>query len=144
MKFLDAYIAQDGFETGNYIGGTGWASGWTASGDTSILTSSGPHSGKRHVRLRTNTGYLRRTASVAGAVTAKLGFWAKVDSFEGSDKAYVRVKKSTSGTFTTVSTFTPALSDNKYHYYEFDLTSFLPASQLQVEFDAEMNSTNDY
>ena len=24
------------------------------------------------------------------------------------------------------------------------LTGFLPASQLQIEFDAEMNATNDY
>ena len=77
-------------------------------------------------------------------MTVKLGFWAKVNSFEGNDKAYVRAKKSTSASFTTVFTFTPTLSDNKYHYYEINLTSFLPASQLQIEFDAEMNATNDY
>ncbi|MBI2924815.1 MAG: SBBP repeat-containing protein [Verrucomicrobia bacterium] len=143
LKFLDAFIAHDGFESGNYSGGSGWVSGWTKSGDVSILTSSGPHAGSRHVRLRKNTGSLRRSASVAGAATVRLGFWAKVNSFEGNDKAYVRAKKSTSVSYTTVFTFTPALSDNQYHYYEFDLTGFLPASQLDIEFDAEMNATND-
>jgi hypothetical protein len=144
MSFLDAYVAHDGFESGNYSGGSGWAGNWTASGDVSILTSAGPHSGRRHVRLRRNTGLLRRSVNIpASAATVKLGFWAKVESFESSDKAYVRVKKSTSGSFTTVATFTPSFSNNTYHYYEIDVTSFLPATQLQVEFDAEMNASND-
>ena len=143
IKFLDVFSAHDGFESGNYTGGSGdWTGGWTTGGDLSILTSSGQHSGTRHVRLRRNTGYLRRTINTAGMLTAKLGFWARVESFETADKAYVRVKSSGS-TFALLHTFTPAASDNIYHYYEFDVTAFLTGSPLQVEFDAEMNATND-
>jgi hypothetical protein len=142
-KFLDAYIAHDGFESGNYSGGEGWTGNWTATGDISILTSSGPHSGTRHVRLRSSTGYLQRTVNVPpGSTSVRLGFWAKADSFEGSDQAVV-LAKSTGASFTTVASFTSVQSDNKYHYYELDLTSFLPATQIQIAFDAAMNANND-
>jgi hypothetical protein len=81
-----------------------------------------------------------------GAATLRLGFWGKVDSFEKNDRAYLRVKKSTGGAFATVftDTFAPADSGKGYEYNEIDLTSFLSgATQFQVEFDAEMNATND-
>jgi hypothetical protein len=144
MKFLDAFIAHDGLESGNYSGGEGdWAGNWTVLGDTSILTSSGPHSGARHVRLRSSTGYLQRTVNVPpGSITLRLGFWAKVNSFESSDRADVLVRSTAAG-FTTVASFTSAQGDNNYHYYEIDLTSFLPASQIHIAFDAVMNASND-
>jgi hypothetical protein len=71
-----------------------------------------------------------------------LGFWAKVNSFEGSDHAEVNVSAD-GGSFVNVASFTAAQSDGKYHYYEIDLTSLLPATQLQVVFDAGMDSVND-
>jgi hypothetical protein len=143
MKFLDAFIAHDGFESGNYSGGEGWTGNWTASGDTSILSSSGPHSGSRHVRLRSSTGYLQRTINLPpGSTSVQLGFWAKVDSFESGDQAVV-LAKSTGASFTTIASLNSAQSDNKYHYYELDLTSFLPATQIQIAFDAAMNANND-
>ncbi len=143
MSFLDAFIAHDGFESGNYAGGLGWAGDWTASGDASILALSGPHSGSGHVRLRGSTGYLQRTVSVPpGSITLRLGFWAKVNSFESGDRADVLVR-STGASFTTVASFTSAHSDSNYHYYEVDLTSFLPATQIHLAFDAAMNASND-
>jgi hypothetical protein len=143
MKFLDAFIAHDGFESGNYSGGIGWSGNWAASGDVSILTSSGPHSGSRHVRLRRGTGLLSRTANVStGSTTLKLGFWSKVHSFEGAEHANVRVSAN-GGSLTTVLTLASAQGDNVYHYYEIDLTSFLPATQIQIAFDAAMSASND-
>jgi len=143
MKFLDAFLVQDGFESGNYSGGAGWAGSWTTSGDVSILTSSGPHSGSRHVRLRRGTGLLSRTVNIpAGSTTLKLGFWSKVLSFEGTEHANVRVSAN-GGSLTTVHTLTSAQSDNTYHYYEIDLTSYVAASQIQIIFDANMGDVND-
>lgn len=144
VKFLDALVAHDGFESGGFAGGLGgWTGGWTASGDISVLTTSSPHSGTRHVRLRNSTGYLQRTVQVPpAAVSLKLGFWAKVESFESPDQAQV-LAKSTGASFTPVASFTPAHSDSRYHYYEIDLTSFLPATQIQIAFDAGMNASSD-
>jgi hypothetical protein len=126
-------------------GGSGnWQGAWANSGDISILTSSGPAEGSRHVRLRRNTGYLQRAVNVAGATSLQLSFRSKVHSFDGSDRADVRV--STYGVnFTTVWSFTSANSDNLYHYYPLDLTSFLSggASQVYVAFDAGMSATDD-
>lgn len=144
MKLLDAFIAHDGFESGNYTGGGGgWAGAWTASGDISILTSSGPHSGTRHVRMRSGTGYLKRIVALPPAATSvRLGFWAKVDSFEASDRADVLV--SANGvTWVTLRSFTPAHSDGKYHYYEEEVPGSLLGSQIQIAFDAAMNASND-
>jgi len=141
LKFLDTFIAHDGFASGNYAGGSGWATNWSASGDVSILTSAGPHSGTRHARLRRGTGLLSRTVNVsAAATTLKLGFWSKAHSFEGAEHANVRV--SANGV-SLANTLTSAQSDNVYHYYEMDLTSLLPATQIQVTFDANMGDVND-
>lgn len=145
MKFLDDFIAHDGFESGGFSGGLGdWAGGWRASGDVSILTSSGPHSGARHALLRSGTGDLKRNAEVAGSTAVKLGYWAKVSSFESSDRAHVRV--SADGVnWITLRSFTSGQSDNQYHYYEDAVpTQLLPATQLLVHFDAAMSASNDY
>ncbi|MCK6501397.1 MAG: hypothetical protein L6Q38_18105, partial [Nitrospira sp.] len=144
MSFLDAFLAHDGFESGNDSGGLGdWAGAWTTSGDVSILTSAGPHSGTRHVRLRRGTGLLRRSVDLpAGVTTLRLGFWTKVHSFEGSEHANVLVSAN-GGSPTVVASFTAADSNNTYHFRDLNLTSILPASQIQITFDANMADTGD-
>lgn len=135
-------VASDGFESGNYSGGTGWLGSWTATGDVSILTTSGPHSGTRHVRLRQSTGDLKRSVNLSGRTGVHLKFWAKVSSFEGNDRADVKV--SADGTnFTIVKTFLPADSDNIYKQYDIDLSGFTLSSNFRIRFDAGMNSTSD-
>jgi len=137
-------IANDGFESGTFSGGTGWSEPWTKSGDVSIRTSvDGPKEGKSHVRLRSSTGYLQRTVNLSGAQNVRLTFWAKVRSFESSDKALVRVS-SDGVTFTTVKVFTSADGNNTYRYYDLDLTSFAMTATFSIAFDAEMSSTGDY
>jgi hypothetical protein len=140
-RTLLAVIASDGFETGNFSGGTGWASGaWTVAGDATVLSSSSPHSGTYEARLRSSTGDLQRSVNIAGLTEVKLQFWSKVNSFEGSDQALVRV--SPDGTnWTTLQTFTSAQSDNVYHFY--NLSVSIPSNTLFVRFDAAMNATND-
>jgi hypothetical protein len=144
LKFLDAFIAHDGFESGNFSGGSGWFGSWTAQGDNSILTSATPHSGTRHARLRGGTGYLQRTINVpVGVTTLSLGFWAKVNSFESADQAYVFARKDNAAFGPALITFTSAQSDSTYHYYERDLSHLLPATQIQIAFDAAMSSTSN-
>ncbi|PYN90404.1 MAG: hypothetical protein DMD89_33675 [Candidatus Rokuibacteriota bacterium] len=136
-------IAADGFESGTFSGGTGWSGPWTKSGDVSIRTNvDGPIEGKSHVRLRRNTGYLQRTLNLSGAQNVRLTFWAKVRSFEGSDKALVKVSPD-GVTFTTVKVFTSADSNNTYRYYDLDLAGFAMTANFSIAFDAEMSSTGD-
>jgi subtilisin family serine protease len=136
-------IASDGFESGNFSGGSGWVGAWVRSGDAGILSSEGPHSGSRHVRLRRSTGYLERAVNLLGATSVRLQFWAKVRSFESSDRAYVQVKPS-GGVPSTVKTFTPADSNNQYSFYDIDLSGFNMTTDFRIIFDAAMNSTGDY
>jgi hypothetical protein len=75
-------------------------------------------------------------------VSGHLTFWAKVRSFESSDKARVRV--SPDGTsFTTILTVTSADSDNTYRSYAIDLSGFTMTTTFTIAFDAEMSSTGD-
>jgi hypothetical protein len=68
-----AVIATDGFEMGTYAGGAGWKGPWTRSGEVSIRTNTdGPQEGSRHVRLRSKSGYLKRSVDLTGATNIPL------------------------------------------------------------------------
>jgi 3-phytase len=139
-----APLATDGFESGNYTGGTGWNGGWTRSGETTIRTNTdGPQEGARHVRLRSSSGFMRRSLNLTGATSVRLTFWAKVQSFESSDRARVRVSTSNGSNPVTVLTLTPTQSNNTYRFYDISLGSFAMTSTFTIIFDAEMSSTND-
>ena len=72
----------------------------------------------------------------------RLAFWAKVRSFEGADRAVVRV--SPDGVKTAeVLTLTPTQSDNAYHLYEVDLSAFAMTSQFQISLAAEIDNVGD-
>ena len=135
-------IAFDDFESGGFSGGTGWLGPWTNSGDARIRSREGPYSGNYHARLRRGTGYIETSVDLSGNSNVQLSFWAKVYSFEGSDYAEVLVS-SDGSTWTVIKTFTAADSDNIYHSYELDLSSFAMSSQFHVAFDAQMSSRGD-
>ena len=139
-----APLATEDFESGTFSGGTGWSGPWTKSGDVSLLINTdGPQQGTSHVRLRRNTGYLQRSVNLLGARNVHLTFWAKVRSFEGSDKALVKVSPD-GVTFTTVKVYTSTDSTNTYGYFDADLTSFPMTANFSIAFDAEMSSVGDY
>ena len=136
-------MASDGFESGDYSGGIGWLDQWSTTGDVSIRSSDGPQSGSFHARQRRDTGYIARSVDLSGQGGVHLQFWAKVRSFESSDKAEVLVS-SDGSTWTVVKTFTSAHGDNVYHFYDIDLSGFSMSSQFFVAFDAGMSSSWDY
>jgi hypothetical protein len=137
-------IATDGFESGTYSGGTGWNGSWTKSGDVNIRTDTdGPQEGRRHVRLRAKSGYLKRSVNLSAATSVHLTFWSKVSSFESSDKAFVKVSPD-GVTFTTVKVFTAADSNNAYQYADIDLGTFPMTSTFSIAFDAEMSPDGDF
>lgn len=66
------------------------------------------------------------------------------NSFEGSDKAYVKVKTSPGGIYSIVLTLLPAQSDNLYHLYDVNLGVCDGVSSCEIYFDADMSGDNDY
>ncbi len=135
-------IATDGFESQNFAGGTGWLAAWTTAGDVSNVTQGTPRTGSRHARLRRSTGLLTRRVDLLGVTSPRLRFWSKISSFEGSDKAEVRVS-SNGTTFATVKTFTSADSNNTYGFYDLDLSAYPTTSTFTIQFDAGMSGTDD-
>ncbi|MCA9131061.1 MAG: hypothetical protein KDB22_28450, partial [Planctomycetales bacterium] len=140
---LLAVVAADGFESGNFAGGSEqWDTGsWVASGDATVRSDTSPASGSKHARLRRSTGDLQRTVDVTGLTDVRLQFSAKLISFEGSDRADVKV--SGDGTnWTTLQSFVNGDDDGQYHDY--DLAVPDQGNTLHVRFDAGMSGSGDY
>ncbi|MGD0780935.1 MAG: hypothetical protein ABR954_09220 [Dehalococcoidales bacterium] len=135
--------ASDDFESGDGTGGSNWVDNWTLSGDAIITSLENPYQGNYHLRLRNSTGVAKRSVDLSGAFIVTLQFWAKVNAFEGNDKATCQVS-SDNLTWTTVYTWTRALDDNTYHLYTIDLTSFDFTSRFWISFHANMNQNDDY
>ena len=140
---LLAVVAADGFETANFSGGTEqWAEGsWDASGDATVRSDTSPASGTYHVRLRRSTGDLRRVVDVSGLTDVRLQFSGKLKSFEGSDRADVRVSGDDTN-WTTIRSFIHDDDDEQYHDY--DLVVPDVGETLYIRFDAGMNGKSDY
>ena len=135
-------LASDGFESGTFNGGSGqWETGpaWDSSGD-SLITSNAPNSGSYEARLRRGSGDLIRQVDTTGVSDVRLQFAARLNSFENSDKAWVKI--SSDGTnWNTVLEFANGQDDNQYHTYDIDIPDV--SDTLYVRFDAGMNKTND-
>jgi FlaG/FlaF family flagellin (archaellin) len=134
--------ANDNFESGGWTGGNGWLNNWNHSGEAAVTDTGTPYQGIYHLRLRANTGYVDRAVDLSSAVSARLRFWAKVNSFEGTENAQALI--SPNGTnWTVVHTWTTADNDNTYHFYDIDLSSYTLTSQFWIAFKANMGQTND-
>ena len=151
-RFADAYrrqptygsaiFARDGFESGDFSGGTEqWAVGyWNASGDSSVTMSDSPHGGSAHALLRRGSGELIRTIDASNVTDLKLRFWSRLDSFEGSDRAQVRVS-SDGLNWQVVREFVDGDDDRHYRFHQLDLPDL--GDTIHVQFDAQMNRRND-
>ena len=137
-----AVAASDGFESGGFSGGTGWAGAWYASGDTTVSSIGSPHSGNEHLRLRKSDGYAERAANLTGLTNVRLQFWAKVDSFESGDQAKALVSPD-GVNWTVVKTWTSADPDDTYVFVDIDLSAFSMTSTFAIAFDAEMSNASD-
>jgi len=84
-----------------------------------------------------------RKVSLAGLSGARLHVWARVTSFEGPDRAYVRVTRTPGTGYTAVLSLAPSRSDGQYHFYDLDIGLCNGAASCEIFFDAEMNAVND-
>ena len=140
---LLAVLAADGFESGNFTGGSEqWASGsWDVSGDATVRSDTSPATGSEHARLRRSSGDLQRTVDVTDFGDIRLQFAAKLYSFEGSDRADVKVSGDGS-TWTTIQSFFDGDDDGQYKTYDLAVPDV--RNTLHVRFDANMSGGADY
>ena len=137
-------IASEDWESGGFSGGAGWLSAWTVQGgsDAAVTTQNTPFAGVNHLRLRSSDGYVSRVVNLSGNSEVHLSFYAKVQSFEGSDSATAQV--SPDGTnWTTVKTWTSADSDGVYKLVDIVLSGFSRTSQFSIAFEGNMSSKGD-
>lgn len=138
-----ATLASDDFESAGWSGGSGWLSGWSASGEASVLKGGKPHEERYHLRLRSSTGYVKRAVDLAGQSGLRLQFWAKVESFEPGDQAELLVSPD-GAVWTTAKSWTSANSDNTYRFVDIDLSSYAVSAQFWIAFDANMSANDDH
>jgi Big-like domain-containing protein/proprotein convertase P-domain-containing protein len=136
-------IAADDFESGTFLGGTGWLeSGWNTGG-MAVVTSAGSPIGSYHAMLRKGNGYMERSADLSSAPAVLLSFSSKVVAFEDSDEAWVKVSPDGIN-WATVHVFTAADSNNPYAQYDVYLPGSSLSSTFYIAFDAQMNKPGDY
>ncbi|MFC1870028.1 hypothetical protein ACFLYE_02015 [Chloroflexota bacterium] len=136
-------IATEDFESGVWTGGTGWLAPWTVQGNAANTPSGSAYEGTYHARLCSNDGYITRSVDLSAQTSARLLFWARVNSFEGSENAQCLV--STNGTdWDVVRTWTDADDDNTYHFEDINLTPYVGNSQVWIAFQANMGNASDY
>ena len=138
----DLTLATDGFESKNWSGGSGWYGSWYHDGDASIQKGGGAYEGKYHLRLRRDTGYVRRALNPHGEANVYLTFRAKSQSFEPGDTADCLVSAD-GGNWTVMRTWEDGEDDNTYRYYQMNLSAYTATNRLWIAFDANMSETGD-
>ena len=137
-------IASDNFESGGWNGGTGWLAPWTHTGSSNVTNSGTPYlESLYHLRLLSSTGYARRAVDLSGLPGARLQFWAKANSFEGSENAQCLVSPN-GASWTPVRTWVRGEDDDIYRYNDIDLTPYTLSSNFRIAFQANMSGTGDY
>jgi len=141
-------LATEDFESGGWAGGSGWVAAWQRTGDAAVTTAGAPtHGGTYHLRLRRGTGDVQRAVDLSAQPGARLQFWTKAVSFEGTENARCLVSPDGT-TWTPVWTWAngaagPTGDDNRYRWYEIDLSSYTMSSTFWIRFEANMAGTDD-
>jgi hypothetical protein len=139
-------LARDTFESGDFLGGTGWVglgtTGWVASGQAAVVQTDSPHGGLWHARLRSGNQIARRFRLKHTSADIRVTFWAKVVSYEGGDQALVQLSVD-GGPLQTIRTFTSADSDGAYHLVDVDITALATGTPIKLVFDANGDASDD-
>jgi len=143
LNGITGLISSHDFNDNSMNGGTGWISGWSHQGSTSITTQQDPYEGTHHLRLRGTSAYIERSVDLTGKSDVHLQFYAKVDSFESGDTMSCLVS-SNYVDWTVVKTWDSGDSDNTYHAVDIDLSTFEMSSEFWIAFDSGVNRNNDY
>jgi Flp pilus assembly protein TadG len=133
-------VTNDGFESGNFSGGSNWGGAWTTSGNDTpvVISTQSPEEGSRHARLRRG-GTIQRMFSLAGIDDATLKYHAKATSFESGDNVLVQVSADGSNW----ETLRDHNSTSGYNEYESSLEDYAGDSSVYIRFLGSMGNTTD-
>jgi hypothetical protein len=134
-------LAQDGFESGNGTGGTGWGGNWAFAGAASVVSTGTPKTGTYHLQLTGNTGLATRAVNLSGVTNARLAFDWKASSFEAGETAVVEIYDGTS--WIAVQTITDGQDDNIYRHSDISLSGYTLGSSFQVRIRSLMSAADD-
>lgn len=132
-------IAQDGFESGGWNGGSGWSGSWSTSGYADVGTNN-PYEGSYRARVR-GTGQMTRYLNLSGVTDATLEFAWRATSFESGDQVVVEVYD---GSWHTVMTVNNGQDDNVWRVQSIDLSPYAKISSFGIRFRGLMSSQYDY
>jgi len=85
---------------------------------------------------------MERIVYTTGASDVSLVFWARLESFESSDRAEVWVSPDGLN-YTRVRNFVNGEDDGIYREHVIDLSGFPTSSNFRIAFDADMSSRGD-
>lgn len=138
----DLTLATDDFESNSWGGGTEWLGSWHHEGEASIQKGGGAYEGKYYLRLRSDTGYVRRAFDPYRETNVYLILRAKAESFEPGDTADCLVSAD-GGNWTVMRTWEDGEDDNTYRYYQINLSAHTATNRLWIAFDANMSEKGD-
>ena len=122
-------LASDGFESGNFSGGSGWiGASWTTTGSTAVVTT-GPANGSNHARLLGNNsaasrGSITRFANISGqdGVHVQVLIWTGGSvPLWYQDTAEISLSDNNGGNWTDWVTITNGHNSAQYNYPLFDV-----------------------
>lgn len=134
-------VASDDFESGDWDGGSGWLWAWWTENNPNVTANGTPHGGNYHVQMPSNGDYyyIARPTNMTGKSNARIQFWARADSFGGSDFVQCSVYDGTN--WNTVQTWADGDDDNTYHYYDIDISGMDMSSEFYATFYAELSGS---
>jgi hypothetical protein len=124
----------EGWESGDFCGGTGWSETCWANDDTggSSIDAGDQHTGTYCLRLINSERYVHRGFNALEEEEVNVSFWAKVNSYEVGDESYFQFWD---GSWKTIYEFNSTISDNTYHHYSFLLTAdYYNIGNNQIQF----------
>jgi ABC-type antimicrobial peptide transport system permease subunit len=120
-------IATEGFESGNYAGGTGWIGSWNITGSTAILGFTDPYEGNRVSWMRSSGASKQRALDTAGMNQLTLTYAVKTFGLEPGMNGTLFVNG------VVVRVWTEVDSDDTWYFYEDNVSVSADTSIIRFE-----------
>ena len=133
------YVTDD-FECGDWTCGSGWIDSWLTSGNPTVTGDDLPYEGQYHAWLSKNDE-IARSFNAENATSLTFDLQVKTYSLESSDSASLQISAD-GAPFMTLRTWTSADNGTFYVPHTFDLTPYLPATEIRLKFTGSMSSSN--
>lgn len=141
--------AYDGFEDRWNSLESGWLGPWSHQGNSKIVQNNN-YLGNYHLSLKgpdnpsgIQRGIVRRYLNLTTTGNLdEISFYARIAYFERDDFADFRVGGKNG--YSTYKRFNVTDSNNVWKFYSFDMTGFVEGNTPYIEFEAFMDSKNDF